>query len=216
MRRLPGWLGIVAAATLALSLGACSNKAEETTAEEEVEEVTQSEEQSAEEIEAEEPEEAEGWTISELEGTGPARVDVGYFAFDVGDGVEWWIQTTPEGSSYASVVFGTGKSTDMLVEPSSMDSMEEAVEAYKFKLEGFQHPLEDLGEVTINDVVYHEFARTAPSGKVLLHFVTFYEPLKARVNIETPAAEGTTDFAYPDEVGLMFDTLEFYDGPLED
>ena len=182
MKRSTSWLGIVAAATLALSLGACSDKAEETAAEEEVEEVTQSEEQSAEELEAEEPEEeAEGWTISESQGVGPARVDAGYVSFEVGDGVEWWMTMHAENSHYAAIKFGPDRSTELEVMPTKDESMEDMVEYMTRKLEAFDEPPEDLGEVTINGLVYHEWARTAPSGKVFLHLATYYEPMGARV-----------------------------------
>ena len=155
-------------------------------------------------------------TQCEGQGVGLARVDAGYVSFEVGDGVEWWMSMHAENSHYAAIKFGPDRSTELEVMPTKDESMEDMVEYMTRKLEAFDEPPEDLGEVTINGLVYHEWASTAPSGKVFLHLATYYEPMGARVQVMTEAAEGTTDFAYPDEVGLMFDTLEFYDGPLDE
>lgn len=223
MKKLTRLSGIIAALALGLGVTACSSgdkdeepmseadAAVEATTEEETEDAAEEAEEEAEEEGA-----ADGWELSERDGTGPARVDVGFMSFDVGDGVEWQLQSTPETNHYASVIFGTDKSTELEVDPASRDSYEETVEKHQSKLEAYDHPLEDLGEVTLGDLTYHKWARTAPSGAVQIHLISWYEPLKARVLVDTPAAEGTTDFAYPEELDLMFDSLEFYDGPLED
>ena len=215
MKTLPRISGTLAAATLVLSLGACSKEAEQV-APETGTEATQSEEVTDEvtEEEASEKEASEDAEEPiEREGVGPARVDAGFVAFDVGEGMGWEILKTPADNNFSSVSFwpedGQAQETIVSVTPGAVYSFDEATESCREILELVDLPLQDLGNVDFGGTVYHKFALISEDLSSVMTLCTNDEPTEALVQIQTPAAEGSWDFAVPEAMDLLFETIEY-------
>lgn len=220
MKKISRFAAIAAAATLALSLGACS-KDEETKEPEDAPEVTQSAEEADVDEDAEAAEEAEEAEeeidfpeFTEGEGVGPAHLDSGYVAFDVGSDVAWEISMgAARGDRITLVQFrpvDTHEKTSITVAPGWVNSMDEAVAKCREDVEATQVPIEDLGEVEINGVTYHKFAQVFEYNPPGLNLCTFHEPTGSYVEIRGNAGEmDSYDFEHPEVMDLLFDTLTF-------
>ena len=212
---------IAAAAALALSLGACS-KDEPPEETESVAEVAQSAEEADVDGDAEAAEQAEETAevaseypeFTEGEGVGPAYLNAGYVAFEVGEDMKWsFAMSEAMGDSSAKVIF---KPTDdyRLISvgatpgPGWVNSMEDAAEECLSSAGHTDLEVEDLGEVEINGVTYYKLALHRESGPPQLELCTFHEPSGSFVGITADGAdEGSYDFAFPEVMDLLFDTL---------
>ena len=220
MKKISHFAAIAAAAALALSLGACSED-EKPKEPEESPEVTQSAEEADVDEDGEDAEEAEEAEeeidypqYTEGEGIGPAHLDSGYMAFDVGPEIEWEISLgAARGDRIALIQFrpaDTHNKASITVAPGWVNSMEEAVAKCREDVEATQLPIEDLGEVEINGITYHKFARVFEYNPPGLNLCAFHEPTGSYVEITGHAGEmASYDFEYPEAMDLMFDTLTF-------
>lgn len=221
MKKISRFGAIVAAATLALSLGACSK--DETPEEpESVAEVAQSAEEANVDQDTEAAEEAEETAeaaseypeFTEGEGVGPAYLNAGYVAFEVGEDMKWsFAASEAMGDDAGQIIF---KPTDdyrmmsVLVTPEWgwVDSMESASEECLSSAGYTDLEVEDLGEVEIKGVTYYKLALHRESGPPKLELCTFHEPSGSFVGITADGAdEDSYDFAFPEAMDLLFDTL---------